>query len=400
MGLTVALTASAQKWTKTSAPTNYWTCIACSANGSNVIAGASGGHRGPLYLSTNSGTTWKITIATNEYWTSVASSADGTHLFASASYDSSNGPAGLYLSTNSGAKWTTNNLPDLYWGSVASSSDGRTLVAAAPGGVGGMGPGGIFSTTNGGVSWTTNIISNLVGVSGVAMSADGTKMFAVGAELFLRSTNSGITWTQDTNAPVIYEISSPSQYIASSADGNKLVLAVTVSFGTPAWMYTSTNSGDTWNRMLTLSNEWQYVASSANGNILVAAPYGSGLIFVSTNSGMTWTTNNFQTNQEWGAVAASADGGKLFAAAGYYSGANPIYFSQSVRSPWANIMPTNGHVMISWFVPSTNFILLQSSNLLKWTTVTNKPVFNTNSVQDDVTLVLTNKPRFYRLKLQ
>jgi hypothetical protein len=285
---------SAQTWTKTGSPTNSWTCIASSANGSNLIAGTSGG---PLYLSTNSGTTWAITIVTNEYWTSVASSADGTHLFAAASYDSSSGPAGLYISTNSGATWMTNNLPDVYWGSVASSADGLTLVAVAPSGAGGVpGAGGIFSTTNGGISWVTN---NINFATGVAMSADGKKMFIAGSEQAYRSTNSGMTWVADTSAPPFYSIFSPSQYIACSADGNKLVLAVTASgFGTPPQIYVSTNSGDTWNLSLTLSNELGWVASSANGNILVGATFESGPVFISTNSGTTWTTNNSPTGQQ------------------------------------------------------------------------------------------------------
>ncbi|HTR41771.1 MAG TPA: sialidase family protein [Pseudomonadales bacterium] len=402
----MALIVSAQTWTKTGAPTNSWTCIASSANGSNLIAGAGGGPLGgPLYRSTNSGTTWKVTYATNEYWGSVASSADGTHLFAAAPFYSTSGPGGLYISTNSGAKWMTNNLPALYWSSVASSADGRTLVAVASAGAGGTPGGGIFSTTNGGISWITTNFNN-ANPWGVAMSADGRKMFAVSGEVSFRSTNSGVTWTKQTNTPYFAELVSPSQYIASSADGNKLVLAVTAStYGTSPQsydeIYISTDFGDSWGLAQTVSNTLNFVTSSADGKILAAVPLGSGPIFVSTNSGVTWTTNNSPTNQQWGAVASCADGGKLLAAAGnaeHVTG--PIYLSRSVQPPWADIMRTNGHVMVSWFVPSTNFTLLQSSNLLKWTTVTNKPVFDTHSARDEVTLVITNKPRFYRLKLQ
>ncbi len=292
----------------------------------------------------------------------------------------------------------TNNLPDLYWGSVASSADGQTLVAVAPGGVGGVGAGGVFSTTNGGISWVTN---NINFETGVAMSADGKKMFIAGSEQAYRSTNSGMAWIIDTSAPPFYSFFSPSQYIASSADGNKLVLAVTASgFGTPPQIYVSTNFGDTWNLTLTLSNELDYVASSANGKILVGVPLGAGPIFASIDSGTTWTTNNSPTNQQWGAVASSADGGKLVAAAGYYPAIGPIYLSQSVQSPSANITGGNGKVTVSWFVPSTNFVLLQSPDLSNWSNVTNTPALNTNSVQNYVILMSTNWVHFYRLKLQ
>lgn len=393
--MAASLIASAQTWTKTSAPSNSWTCIASSANGSNLIAGTSSG---PLYLSTNSGTTWTVTIATNEYWTSVASSADGTHLFASASYDSSSGPAGLYISTNSGAAWMTINLPDLYWGSVASSADGQTLVAVAPGGAGGGGPGGIFSTTNGGISWTTNNINEEFGV---ASSADGKKMFAVGGETY-RSTNSGITWARETNAPFILSLVSPSQYIAASVDGTKLILCIPWDgSNNPGPIYVSTDSGDTWSRTSAPSNDWGFVTSSADGNTIVAVPYSyqSGTICLSTNGGETWTTNSPIEN--WGAIACSADGGKLAAAAFELSiNGGPIYTSQSIVSPLMDVASANGGVKLSWIVPSTNFVLLQSPDLSNWSNVTNIPVLKTNDVQDYVTVVSTNRLRFYRLKLQ
>jgi hypothetical protein len=203
----------------------------------------------------------------------------------------------------------------------------------------------------------------------------------------------------------LYSIISPSQYIASSADGNKLVLAVPASgFGIPPKIYVSTNFGDTWNLSLTLSNDPVCVASSANGNILAGVPSGisqNGTIYLSTNGGETWTTNSPVEN--WGAIASSADGGKLAAAANdpfsvIYGG--PIYTSQSVQSPLANITRANSNVIVSWIVPSTNFVLLQSPDLSNWSNVTNIPALNTNNVQNYVTLMSTNRVRFYRLKLQ
>lgn len=393
MLMATALVAPAQTWTKTGAPSNSWTCIASSANGSKLAAGQ---WPGAIYVSTNSGTTWTPTSATNQYWNSVASSADGSRLVALA--DNFSGPGGVFTSTNSGATWVTNNLPSMYWSSVASSADGNIIVAAALG----LGaPGAVFSSTNGGMNWISNGLNN---VTGVAASADGRKMFASGGEQLFRSTNSGIVWASDPSAPPLYTIVSPSQYIACSADGNKVVLAVTESsFGTPPYIDVSTNGGDTWNLSLTLSNEWGYVASSANGNILVGVPMGPGPLFISTNSGASWSTNNSPANQVWGAAAASADGGKLIAAAGstaYPQEPGPIYFSQTVQSPVADIIGTNSNVLVSWFVPSTNFVLFQSPDLLSWTNITNTPAFNTNCLQDYVALVATNKARFYRLRLQ
>src|ERR1700722_2529838 len=86
IGLFVGLhNASAQTWTQTIAPTNLWSTIACSADGSKLVAGAGSSpvlnqRISPIYVSTNFGATWTLTSAPSNAWTSVASSADGTNL--------------------------------------------------------------------------------------------------------------------------------------------------------------------------------------------------------------------------------------------------------------------------------------------------------------------------------
>src|SRR5271154_5644334 len=63
--------------------------------------------------------------------------------------------------------------------------------------------------------------------------------------------------------------------------------------------------------------EWFCFASSADGNTLVAEPGNlSGVIFVSTNSGTTWSTNALPSflpfgNLDFVSIASSADGTKL-----------------------------------------------------------------------------------------
>jgi hypothetical protein len=55
---------------------------------------------------------------------------------------------------------------------------------------------------------------------------------------------------------------------------------------------------------------WRSVASSADGTKLAAA-VGGGQIFMSTDSGVTWTAR--ARGQQWRSVASSADGMKLVA---------------------------------------------------------------------------------------
>jgi photosystem II stability/assembly factor-like uncharacterized protein len=66
------------------------------------------------------------------------------------------------------------------------------------------------------------------------------------------------------------------------------------------------------------NRDWQSVASSADGTKLVAAVTG-GQIYTSTDSGANWTP--LESNRNWRSVASSADGTKLVA----LERAGPIY---------------------------------------------------------------------------
>ena len=110
--------------------------------------------------------------------------------------------------------------------------------------------------------------------------------------------------------------------VASSADGSKLVAGGSLfSEGRLHFLiYTSTNSGATWtsNNISTILAPWTSAASSADGTKLaVAGGVGAqyGVIFTSTDAGATWVSTS-ATNETWISVASSADGNKLIAAAG------------------------------------------------------------------------------------
>jgi len=200
----------------TNAPTNFWYwSVACSADGIKMVAApyydTVAGNPQLLYVSKDSGTTWTATSAPSNHWTSVASSADGTKLIALAF----NGP--IYTSTNSGASWTSNNVVG-YWRSVACSTDGTKAVAVAD-------PGQLYTSINSGVAWSSHFVSGSgTGFGSVASSADGTRLVVVGrqgsAPIFV-STNSGNSWVKQTNASLLAEWNA----VASSADGNKLFAA-------------------------------------------------------------------------------------------------------------------------------------------------------------------------------
>src|SRR5882724_6962882 len=116
----------AQSWTMTSAPVTNWQAVACSADGSKIVAAVNGA---PIYISTNSGGSWLASTAPATNWASVASSADGSKLFAGATAGRFLGGL-IYCSTNSGASWAATTAEVQPWLSVACSADGEDVIAA------------------------------------------------------------------------------------------------------------------------------------------------------------------------------------------------------------------------------------------------------------------------------
>jgi len=212
---------------------NGCAAVACSANGSNIVAAVpAGGHyAGWLFSSTNGGGSWTAADPGFDLFSSVTSSADGGFWIAVSEMFRS------YTSDDLGQTWSGTNNPNgtEFW-SVASSADGRKLVAATTT--------SIYLSADGGTSWSTSSAPNAAWLA-VASSADGTSLLAVAYGLPpYRSTDSGLHW-EPTSGPATNW-----QAVASSADGCRLAGAVngggiyTVQF-TPRPVLNTRNLGTT-----------------------------------------------------------------------------------------------------------------------------------------------------------
>jgi hypothetical protein len=278
-----------QFWIARDAQRN-WKSVASSADGTKLVAVEA---IGSIFTSTDSGVTWvKPPADPRKLWRQVASSADGSKLFAI------NGEAVVYLSTDSGVTWTTSPVaPAAVAGSmqgIATSSDGTKLVLTTSQPFSG---GLTYTSTDSGVTWTPGMETN--SWTYVASSADGNKLVAVvGAGTVHTSTNAGATW-------VLGSVPGNSwTSVASSADGVYLVLG---SLGGQMWR--SSDSGVTWVG-IGPGIGWQSVASSADGTHLVAAAR-LGYLYTSADSGKSWTGR--ESIRDWTSVATSASGTKLLA---------------------------------------------------------------------------------------
>src|SRR5262249_21738738 len=156
------------------------------ADGSNVIASTTwdqdqGPLLGSIWISTDSGTTWTSNKAAIIAWRNVSCSADGTHYFAF-NYDD-----GFFISTNHGISWTksTPGTSDYLWTYVAASADGNRLLAGGeyvppdPS----VEQSAVAISGDGGLTWSRPLITGptVSYTTGVALSADGSRLAAVGS---------------------------------------------------------------------------------------------------------------------------------------------------------------------------------------------------------------------------
>jgi hypothetical protein len=385
--LVAGYSATGQTWTPTSAPSNMWSSIVSSADGSKLAALADK----VCFTSTNFGATWSSNGFPNsanggDGFSLLAGSADGTHLVAA-----TDNSAEIDVSTNGGATWNkSTNYAEVAWESITSSADGKKLVLTQvdfP----------IYASTNGGAKWYPflTLPNNGDEPQHVAMSADGNSLTIVASSYVVTTTNFGKNWVTNTLSTLCKEM-------AVSADGKKLI---TAPYG--GNIYTSTNSGANWIQQTNSPNLlWWSCASSADGTELAAVSGtagGTGVIYTSTDSGIAWVSNTIP-NQQWISIASSADGNELVAIVNGNDPVAPggIWILQTTPSPQLNLSYSNGNLNLSWIVPSTNFVLQQSSTFSEndWTTVTNLLALNLSNLEVQLSLASTNSSGFFRLATQ
>lgn len=364
----------AQVWFQTTAPSNNWSSVACSADGSRLVAASGNGF---IYTSMDYGSTWVSNSAPGSNWTAVASSANGTMLAASGSY-------GIF--TNSGTTWNE-AFSEPYQGFtiLASSADGTKLLTA--GSIVDLhGVPALFVSTNVGVTWsnTDNSSFSQPWVA-VASSADGNVLVAAVQNEFTFltngavyiSTNAGAAWMTN-NAPTQVFYTS----LSCSTNGSEVLAA------TSGGLFMTTNAGSSWT-ILSNAPPLSQIACSANGCVLFGL--GSNWIYSSVDAGADWTTNDAPL-ANWAAIAISADGSHAAAAV---SGGG-IYVLQPL--PQLNLTSSSNNMTAYWPTGYVGFGLQQTTNLSapNWLAITNVPTASNGLYQ--ITLPATNTQLFLRLK--
>jgi hypothetical protein len=407
-----------------SAPAANWRAIACSADGTNLVACESpvaALNSGQIYVSHNRGKDWTLTSAPPDRWTALASSANGSKLVAVAGdtfgwFNVTFYSGSIISSADFGQSWTQTSAPLAPWSSVACSTNGDRVLAATW-------DGAVYFSSDSAATWTlTSAPSNWW--AAVTISADGARLAAApcNGPIYI-STNAGRAWTTAglTNPPEwtawSTNLSTFSHYwwyaLAMSADGSKLAV------GGPYSMFISSDGGATW---------WQgavpwgprSIALSADGTSLAVA---SPVLSLSSDSGATWTEAAFTNYVSRAAI--SADGTKLAGLASS-SGARDvddnggIFVAQTfpfAPAPQLIVVPswtvtqTNGAtssnacVTLTWQLAQTGYALQASSDLdpagwadVNWGTQGLVSLDMNHDADNQAVFSCLGPQRFFRLK--
>lgn len=285
-----------------------WRALDVSSDGSKIVATTTATDY--IYRSLDSGATWApITAAGSRIWLKATISDDGTKLAADTT-------AGLYNSTDSGATWTLRPItlspgdhPSGTYGALNASADGMKLLIFITNDD--LCGGYFYVSSNAGTTWTSTGIYECGAVA--LVSADGTKMLAISRYGYInRSSNGGTSWTQ--NAPAIGGNNWAIAFTTTISSTNLSFLTLSVS---SSGIWRSTDNGLTWTVIPSLPTTYYATASSANGRIQYAAPSGvSGLVYASTDYGVTWSARTGTGSRTWRSIVTSDNGEFVVAAFG------------------------------------------------------------------------------------
>lgn len=201
----------------------------------------------------------------------------------------------------------------IVFSNIASSYDGNKLIS--------MSGRAIYVSSDAGLNWIEQnlpINESMYMLTGIAMSSDGSKLFAcVNSEYIYASNDGGLNWTAQTSSG-----KKNWSGISCSSDGNKLA-AICNKYNSSilhqqsedqeSYVCTSTDGGLNWITQTGAGNKnWNSIASSGDGTKLIACA-GKGYIYVSHDSGLTWSENTCCEIKEWISVAMSSAGSKMMA---------------------------------------------------------------------------------------
>ena len=226
--------------------------------------------------------------------------------------------------THSGVGWVDRGQGPKSWGessahhAIASNATGDRLVALANNQA--TNTGMIIRSADYGVTWLENTTPPIADdVAWRAVASDSTGQYIVAVSFNSPATNSNIWLSSDygdlftiQNA---FVPSGPEQFTSAASSNDGFKLAAGAKSGR---IFMSTDSGNSWTQALTFpTNDLRCITSNADGTKLAAATGqaggGDGHIWTSVNSGVNWISRVGSDIGAWQGIASNDDGTKLAA---------------------------------------------------------------------------------------
>jgi len=280
----------------------------------------------PTNLNTSS-VLWTQTISQSggPLWYACAISSSGQYMLVGGLYNATG-------SSNYGISGWSYLITGAY--GVAISSSGQYQILAIRGG-------SIYVSSSYGNSGTfTQITTNSVNYSSAAMSSSGQYMIvASSAQGVYISSNYG------TSFSLISGLNSTTFNYTGSAISSSGQYQVVCSKGTSTsgLIYISVNYGVTWSTTTAPSSNWSSITISSTGQFM-AACINSGGIYTSSNYGTTWTLTS-ATTAVWSGISMSSSGQYISACITATFGTGGIYQSANYGATWSQTFNNK----INWY---------------------------------------------------
>ena len=311
-----------------------WYDLAIAASPTNADEVMTGGIN--MWRSTNGGTSFTL----NSHWTGSYSKPyvhadihDIIYLPGSGTTVFSGNDGGIFKTTNSGTSWSdiSSNLCIAQQYRIGLSASNPTLLVA----------GHQDNGTNklNGTTWSQ--IYGGDGMEGFIDRTSNTTMFAsyVYGE-YLRSTNSGTSWTA-INTGLPFGGGGNEDWLC--AWHQDPTTATTLYAGGRTALYKSTNTGTSWSAVGTptgTGNVTEFVIAPSNNQIIYAIKSGTNAVSKSTNGGTSFTavsTGLPTTVAPTSITVSNTDPNVVFVTYSGYSGANKVFKSTNGGTSWTNI---------------------------------------------------------------
>lgn len=317
-------------WSSLSSGSYHFSDVATSGDGLKVIGVTTATNERVMFSSDGGASFTNITPSRSTgsaaYFSAVAISGDGNVAYLTLESGGPSTGSKVFKTTNF-STWSQLSVGDTgFYRTVTTNSDGsRVLIGTST---------IVKVSADSGATWPT---SSAFGVFGCDMSNTGLVMICFGdSGTFRVSTNYGATWTSRAPAGTrfLFEDSA-----AVSGDGNTLY-AIWSDWGAglegKSKVYMSTNAGVNWTEItanlpesavnansgyrnyavVDTSDDGAVVLVGSRGYSTIGTGYQTGSLYLSDDSGTSWTKQTGPGSTYWSSVAVNSNGSKLFGAIG------------------------------------------------------------------------------------